>query len=87
MPLKMLRPDSKGRIALGHLADGVSGFAVIEANEHRVVLEPYSEVPSREKWLFANNVAMKKVIQGLEDAQAGRITEKGSFTKFVDDTE
>lgn len=85
MTLKMLRPDSKGRITLGHLADGISGFAIIEASEHRIVLEPYSEIPSHERWLFSNSSALKKVTEGLEDAKAGRISERGSFAKFADD--
>lgn len=87
MIIKMIRPDSKGRIALGHLANGVSGFAVIESNEHRIVLEPYSEIPAHEKWLFKNKSAMKKVIQGLQDAEAGRFIEKDSFASFLEDSD
>jgi hypothetical protein len=83
--LKMIKPDSKGRIALGHLADGVSRFAVIETKDHRIILEPYSEIPSREKWLFDNKEAMKKLKQGLKDASSGRVSAKGSFAKFADD--
>ena len=30
MNLKMVTPDDKGRVTLGHLADGVSRFAVID---------------------------------------------------------
>jgi hypothetical protein len=87
MALKMLRPDSKGRITLGHLADGVSGFAVTETKDHKIILEPYSEIPSREKWLFDNKLAMKKINQGLKDAETGRLVEKGSFAEFADDAE
>ena len=84
---KMLRPDAKGRVTLGHLADGVSGFLVTETKDHKIILEPYSEIPLHEKWLFDNKDAMRKVQQGLEDAAAGNITKKGSFTKFVDEDE
>lgn len=89
MTLKMLRPDSKGRITLGHLADGVSGFAVTFTKDHKIILEPHSEMPLREKWLYDNKSALKKVNQGLQDAKAGRLVKKGSFAKFVadDDTE
>ncbi len=84
--LRMLRPDSKGRIAMGHLADGVSRFAVVEISAHRIVLEPYSEVPSREKWLLNNKLAVKKIHQGIKDAKAGHLVKKGSFAKFTDES-
>ncbi|MFN7098256.1 MAG: hypothetical protein ACK4PR_11980 [Gammaproteobacteria bacterium] len=87
MQVRMLRPDSKGRITLGHLADGISGFAVTETKDHKLILEPYSEIPTHEKWLFSNKLAMKKLNQGLKDAAAGRLVTKGSFANFVDESE
>lgn len=81
---KMVRPDSKGRITLGHLASGVSGFLLTETKDHKIILEPYSEIPTREKWLFDNKEALKKVKQGLQDAALGHIVKKGSFAQFVE---
>lgn len=83
--LKIVRPDAKGRITLGRLAAGVSGFAVSETKDHKIILEPYVEVPAYEKWLLSNKEALKKVNQGLKDAKSGRLSEKGSFAKFIDD--
>lgn len=85
MLLKKLRPDAKGRITLGHLADGVSRFSVAETPDHKIILEPFTEIPTHEKWLFANKTALKKVEQGLKDAAKGRISSLGGFSKFVDD--
>lgn len=85
MTLRMVRPDSKGRITLGRLAEGVSGFSVTETEDHKIILEPYTEIPVREKWLFNNRVAQGKVKQGLEDAKLSKISKKGSFAKFADD--
>ena len=82
---KMVRPDAKGRITLGHLADGVSGYMITETKDHRLILKPYVEVLASEKWLLDNKHALRQVSQGLKDAAAGRISEKGSFAKFVDD--
>lgn len=82
---KMVRPDAKGRITLGHLADGVSGFFVTKTSDHKIILEPYAEIPAKEKWLFDNKDALKKVKQGLKDAAAGHLSEKGSFAKFLKD--
>jgi hypothetical protein len=85
MSLKIVRPDSKGRVTLGHLASGVSGYTITETKEHKLILEPYVEIPARERWLFDNKAALKKVESGLKDAAAGRLSEKGSFAKFSDD--
>lgn len=83
--VKMLRPDSKGRISLGKLANGVSGFLVTETKDRKIILEPYSEIPAREKWLFDNKEALNQVKKGLEDAKAGRLNERSSFSQYIDD--
>jgi hypothetical protein len=49
------------------------GFAVTVTEDHKIILEPYSEISFHEKWLFDN----KKVNQGLKDAKAGRLVKKG----------
>lgn len=87
MLVKMLRPDSKGRITLGSLAKGVSGFSVTETKDHKIILEPYSEIPLSEKWLFDNHAALKKVSDGLKEADAGDLIDRGSFSKFLKDEE
>ena len=43
-----------------------------------------NRLPEREKWLFKNKLALKKVMRGLQDAAEGRLYKKGSFAKFVD---
>jgi hypothetical protein len=82
---KMVRPDSKGRITLGRLAEGVSSFSVKKDKNNRIILEPYMEVPLREKWLCDNKTALKKVKQGIKDAALNRTAEKESFAKYIDD--
>ncbi len=82
---KIVRPDAKGRITLGELTQGVSSFHVKTTEDHRIVLEPQVEIPLKEKWLFENKAAMKKVQRGLQDAAAGRVSARGSFAKFVDE--
>lgn len=85
MNAKKLRPDAKGRISLGSLAEGVSSFLVTETKDRKIILQPFSEIPSEELWLFENKSALRMVEQGLEDAKAGRVTKKGSFSKYADD--
>jgi len=79
---KLLRPDSKGRIALGELARGVSSFRVTVDAEHRIVLEAFTEIPLREKWLFDNADALASVKRGSSDSAAGRVTSRGSFAEY-----
>jgi len=73
---KMVRPDSKGRITLGHLADGVSRYVVSETKDHKIILIPYTEIPAHEKWLLNNKKVLNKVNQGLKEAAMGRISER-----------
>jgi len=83
---KVVRPDTKGRITLGHdLTRGVSGYTVTETKDHKIILEPRVEIPAREKWLFESKTALKKVKRGLKDASQGKLSNKGSFAKFSDD--
>lgn len=85
MLAKMVRPDAKGRITLGHWADGVSGYSITKDNNNRLILEPYAEIPLREKWLFDNTEAHKKVKQGIKDAASGKVRERGSFSQYIND--
>jgi len=77
---KTLRPDSKGRITLGKLSQGVSGFNVTVDKQHRIILEPLVEIPAREKWLFDNPTALHQVRKGIEDAAQGKVVKK-DFSK------
>ncbi|MCW5588972.1 MAG: hypothetical protein KIT27_04835 [Legionellales bacterium] len=88
-PLKTLKPDAKGRIYLGELAEGISSFAVHVDKHHRIILDPLVEIPAREKWLFDNKSALQAVKQGLEEAKEGKLHDLGSFAKYAnkDETE
>lgn len=82
-----IKPDIKGRIYLGKLAEGVSGFRLEVDSHHRIILEPLVEIPAYEKWLFENKKALKMVRQGLKDAEKGRLHDLGSFEKYLEDDE
>jgi hypothetical protein len=83
---KVLRPDSKGRICLGELARGISSFRVSVDDRQRIVLEPFAEVPAAEKWLFENPDARESVRRGLADAAEGRVSDRGSFSEYADES-
>jgi len=84
---KMIRPDSKGRITLGHLADGVSSYAVFPDKEGRLILEPHKDVPARELWLYENKSALSQVKQGLKELAEGKLVDMGDFSKYADEDE
>jgi hypothetical protein len=82
---KTVRPDTKGRITLGALAEGVSSYTITETKDHKLILEPHVEIPAHEKWLFDNKTALKKVERGIKDSAEGRLSDRGSFSRYLDD--
>jgi hypothetical protein len=80
--LYRLRPDAKGRITLGKLADGVSSYRARPQADGKIVLEPFVEIPADERWLYENRKALKSVRRGLADSKAGKLVAKGSFKKY-----
>ena len=81
--ITQVRPDSKGRVTLSKLTEGVSSFNVSKDAEGRILLEPMVEIPAREKWLFDNPEALASVRRGLADAKAGRVVSRPSFAKYA----
>lgn len=84
-PNKTVQPDAKGRVTLGRLADGISSFHVSTDKKGRIILDPYVEIPAREHWLYQNKAALSQVLEGLEDAKAGKVQSLGDFTQYADD--
>ncbi len=57
----ILRPDSKGRINLGELSQGVSSYRVIKGDNGSLTLKPYLEIPFTEKWIFEDKNILEKI--------------------------
>lgn len=83
-PIKV-RPDAKGRITLGKLAEDVSSFLVHPGDDGKLILEPFSEIPAKEAWLFENSKALSSVKRGLKQSAAGKTKSRGSFKKHLKD--
>lgn len=81
--LERVRPDAKGRVTLGKLAEGVSSYRVRRQSDGKIVLEPFVEIPACERWLFQNAEALKRVQRGLADSESGRTTSLGAFSKHL----
>ena len=83
---KILRPDSKGRICLGSLAKGISGYkAVINENTKEITLKPYAELALTEQWLFENKEVLNQVKRGLQQSANKKTVYKGSFAQYIND--
>lgn len=83
---KILRPDAKGRICLGTLSRGISGYkAIIDESTMEITLKPYTEMPFSEKWLFDNKEALESVKRGLRDSSQSKTTYQGSFAKYAEE--
>ena len=67
----ILRPDSKGRINLGELAQGVSSYRVSLGENGSLTLNPYLEIPFTEKWIFENKEILEKVKQQVQQENVG----------------
>ena len=65
----ILRPDSKGRIGLGEIANKVSSYRVTIEKDGKVILEPYAEIPLSEKWIFEDREILEKVIKQIKAEQ------------------
>ncbi|MFC1771562.1 hypothetical protein ACFLZV_06730 [Candidatus Margulisiibacteriota bacterium] len=85
--IKNVRPDSKGRILLGKLAKGFSSFDIQEIDYGEFIVKAKVEIPAKEKWLYENKEAMKKVKRGIEQAEKGKMRSRGKFSKYLDDDE
>jgi hypothetical protein len=78
--VKIVRPDSKGRVTLGNLAKRISSYKITQDKNQRIILEPFVEIPIQEKWLFDNQLALEKVKKGIEDSGHGRVKSRGKFS-------
>ena len=83
--LKRVKPDEKGRVALGKLAQDVDSFEIEEDKDGRIILIPYVSIPKREVWLYKNHEALESVKRGLVQAKKGELYDLGDFSQYAKD--
>lgn len=76
--------DEEGRIALG-AAKANGHYEVTEAPDGTITAIPVTVIPTRELWLHKNPEALASVERGLADAAAGRVSDGGDFTRYLDE--
>ena len=65
--------DSQGRLTLGKpFARQLVTLRVVR--EGTIEIQIAEAVPAREAWLYKNPEALRAVMEGLEDAKAGRLS-------------
>jgi hypothetical protein len=82
-----VRLDQKNRIALTRFLPDweVDSFNITVEDSGRIILEPMSEIPSQELWLYQNPDAYQSVKRGLKQSAQGKTSSRGSFAKYVDE--
>lgn len=65
--------DDRNRVTLGKIVHGASRLKVYRNSQGDILLRPVVEIPAAELWLYKNKKALKGVLEGLEDAAAGRV--------------
>jgi hypothetical protein len=80
-----LRPDAKGRITLGHRAEGISGYKVTDMGGGNLMLTAMTEIPARELWLYKNPEALAMVEEGLRQSARGETYYLGDFSQYADE--
>ena len=78
-------PRCKGPYCFGQAGQGVSSYRLHQESDGRLILEPFVEIPERERWLYKNQPLLASVEAGLRDVAAGRIVSLGSFAQYADD--
>jgi len=70
----ILRPDSKGRINLGELSQGVSSYRVIKGENGSLILKPYLEIPFTEKWIFENKDILERIKKEFHNEEQDNVS-------------
>ena len=76
--------DGSGRLSLGREKAGKQ-YDVTEAPDGTVTLLPVTIIPTRELWLHQNPEAKEAVLRGLADLAAGRTSDGGDFTQYLNE--
>lgn len=65
--------DGRTRVTLGDLVKGFKRVKLYESESGEILLQPLSEIPASELWLYKNKEALESVKRGLKDAAEGRV--------------
>lgn len=81
----VLRPDSRGRINLGSLSNGVSGFQLNITAKGLICLQPLTEIPIVEPWFEHDETVVKELKESIENVKKGNVVSINDCKDILED--
>ena len=66
--------DERKRITLGKLSKSYKRMRIYMNDEGDILLKPIVEIPATEIWLYKDKKALKTVLEGIEAAKQGKVS-------------
>lgn len=82
--------DSRNRVCLTPFLSRELEITSYKAYQEgdKIILEPMAEIPAREAWLYQNPEALNAVLEGLKQAETGKVSELDiDYSQFLKDEE
>lgn len=79
--------DDKHRVSLTRVLteeerELFSSFRIYR-EDGKIILEPVCQVPEKDHWIYKNPDALRSLLKGIKDAEAGRLHDLGSFAEYA----
>ncbi|NES22756.1 MAG: hypothetical protein F6K41_28515 [Symploca sp. SIO3E6] len=78
-----IQTDEQGCLNL-ELETKSTGYRIFTNNLGQILLDPVSNIPDREQWLWQNPEARASVQRGIQQAAKGEVHDLGDFSQYQD---
>ncbi|MCP2727034.1 hypothetical protein [Limnofasciculus baicalensis] len=78
-----IQTDEQGCINL-ELETRSTEYRIFTNKLGQILLDPISNIPDREQWLWQNSEALASVQRGIEQAAKGEVHDLGDFSQYQD---
>ncbi len=78
-----IHTDEKGCLNL-QLENKLTEYRIFTNNSGQILLEPITNIPQEEQWLWQNSEVIASVKKGIEQASKGEIHYLGDFSQYQD---
>ncbi len=79
----LISTDTQGRLNL-NLEPKSTEYRVLVNEAGQILLDPVTNIPDREQWLWQNPEALAAVKCGLTQAAKGEVHDLGDFSEYAD---
>ncbi|NJM62243.1 MAG: hypothetical protein HC849_21850 [Oscillatoriales cyanobacterium RU_3_3] len=80
---KLISTDSQGYLSL-NLEPKSTEYRVFVNEAGQILLDPVTNIPDREQWLWQNPEALASIKCGLTQAAKGEVHYLGNFSEYAD---